>query len=133
MIETSRARVQPHTQWSLEQLAADSLGRMGAAAVPHLVTRLGDLNPETRRRVAEILARIGPDAAEAVPALTGLLRDPDPAVKRSAVRALGQIGPAASNAVPALLDLFLDPQAVPPEIAPPTGASTTDTPPANGP
>jgi hypothetical protein len=108
MIETSRDLVQPHTQWSMEQLAADALGRIGPEAVPHLVLRLREPNPVARRRVAEILARIGPDAAAAVPSLTELLRDPDPTVQRSAVRALGQIGPAASAAVPHLLDLFIE-------------------------
>ncbi len=108
MIETSRDLVQPHTQWSMEQLAADALGRMGSEAVPHLVLRLREPNPVARRRVAEILARIGPEAAAAVPSLTELLRDPDPTVQRSAVRALGQIGPAASAAVPHLLDLFIE-------------------------
>jgi len=108
MIETSRDRVQPHTQWTMEQLAADSLGRMGSEAVPHLVLRLREPNPVARRRVAEILARIGPDAVAAVPALTELLHDPDPTVQRTAVRALGQIGPAASAAVPSLLDLFIE-------------------------
>lgn len=106
-IKPSQQRVQPHTEWTLEQTAGDALGRIGPAAVPYLVQRLHDEPPEARCQIAEILARIGPDASAAVPALMELLRDPNPTVQRTAARALGQIGPAASDAVPTLLDMFI--------------------------
>ncbi len=106
---TNERRITPHTDWTVDETAADALGRIGAASVPALVECLTDERPELRRRAAQILARIGPDAAIAVPALTQLLHDADPEVQREAARALGQIGPAASPAIPDLLQLFDEP------------------------
>lgn len=109
----SERRIVPLTEWTVDETAADALGRIGAAAVPALIDCLQDERPALRRRAAQVLARIGPDALDAVPALTLLLRDKDPDVQREAARALGQIGPAASTAIPDLLHLFHGPTDTP--------------------
>lgn len=101
-----RPSLRPYTDWSVSETAADSLGRIGAAAVPELAKLLHDSDPAVRQMSARILARIGPEAAEAVPDLEQLLADEHPQVRRSAARALGQIGPAAASAVPALMRLL---------------------------
>jgi HEAT repeat protein len=98
--------IRAYTEWNLEETVSDSLGRIGAAAVPSLVALLRDPDPLRRRRAAVILARIGPPAAEAVPSLVQALSDSDLAVRKSAARALGQIGPAAASAVPALIQVL---------------------------
>ena len=82
---------------------SDSLARIGAPAVPHVMALLGADDPTVRMQGANILAQIGPDAEAAVPALVARLRDPNPKVQKAAAHALGQIGPAAADAVPALL------------------------------
>lgn len=99
-------KVRPYHEWGLRETVEDSLGRIGAPAVPPLTRLLR--HPDAARRVqaANILARIGPQAAEAVPALAEALEDPDPDVRKSAARALGQIGPAADEAVGPLLRLL---------------------------
>ncbi len=102
----TRRIILPYPEWTLAELAGDSLGRIGPAAVPQLSDLLRDDDPAVRQTAAKILARIGPDAVTAVPDLIELLRDPDPQVQRAAVRALGQIGPQAGAAVPDLLQLL---------------------------
>ena len=98
-----------YTDWTLQETALDALGRIGAAAVPDLARALRDPDPEMRRRVAEVLGRIGPDAAVSVPHLVTLLEDSDSQVRRAAARSLGQIGPNAPSAVRALMRLLEDP------------------------
>jgi hypothetical protein len=103
---TSSAHVSPlHTypNWSMQDTVADSLGRIGAPAVPDLIRSMNSPDPELRQRVASVLGRIGPDAALAVPELIRRLDDPDPRVSQAAARTLGQIGPYAAPAVPALI------------------------------
>jgi HEAT repeat protein len=88
----------------MREVTIDALGRIGAAAVPALVEVLADPNPVVRRRAAQALARIGPDARDAVPDLIVALQDRNEEVRKSAARALGQIGPDARAAIPALMD-----------------------------
>ncbi len=96
--------VQPTGEWDLPQTAIDSLGRIGAAAVPGLLRTLQHSDPRLRAQATRALARIGPDAQQAVPHLIAALEDVDPDVQKGAARALGQIGPAAQEAVVPLLD-----------------------------
>ena len=93
----------PVSEWGLKEMAADALARIGADAVPELVSALNDSNPQVRLQAARALARIGPDAAPAVQALTEHLTDVNPLVRQNAARALGQIGPRAKSAVPDLI------------------------------
>src|SRR5262249_37358649 len=83
--------------------AARALGKLGMAAVPHLVTATRDKSAEVRENAAMGLRDIGPEAKDAVPALVPLLRDPVQDVRGMACGALGAIGPAARPAVPALV------------------------------
>lgn len=99
----------PFERWDMPETAAEALGRIGAAAVPQLAQALRDPNPLVRKRAADILARIGPDARDAVPVLIQALDDPEEDVRKAAVRALGEIGPAAEEAVPHLIDALREP------------------------
>lgn len=108
-----RLGIEKYEDWSLSETAARALGRMGNAAVPELSRSLSDPNPVMRRRAADILAQIGPDAKDAVPALTRALDDPDEEVRKSATRALGEIGPAAKEAVPYLIEALREPGRIP--------------------
>jgi HEAT repeat protein len=106
---SSRPTIESYEDWTLSETAARALGRMGSAAVPELSRSLSDANPVMRRRAAEILAQIGPEAKDAVPALTRALDDRDPEVRKAAARALGEIGPDAKDAVPHLIEALREP------------------------
>jgi HEAT repeat protein len=62
-----------------------------AAAMPVLIKILASPDPGVRWKVANILARIGPDARDAVMPLIDRLDDPDPFVRKVAAEALGEI------------------------------------------
>ena len=98
--------IKPRDEWDTSEIVADSLGRIGAAAVPPVVKQLSDPDPKIRIQAARILAKIGPDASSSVTDLTKLLNDDNSEVRKAAARALGQIGPAAENSVEALLDMM---------------------------
>lgn len=104
--------IEPYEQWDMPETAAKALGRIGQAAVPQLSQALDDPNPLVRRRAAEILARIGPDAKDAVPALIRALGDRDEEVRKAATRALGEIGPGAADAVPVLIEVLREPSRI---------------------
>lgn len=106
--QVRRFAVRPFEEWTMREVAAAALGRIGRPAVPKLVEALESSNPALRQKAADTLARIGPAASDAVPALIKALRDTDPLVRKSAARALGQIGPDAEDAVPALIELLSD-------------------------
>ncbi|MEM7312595.1 MAG: HEAT repeat domain-containing protein [Planctomycetota bacterium] len=98
--------VRPVQDWGLQETAIDSLGRIGAPAVPGLIQALEHPDRNQRLRAAKVLARIGPDAAQAVPILIQLLNDQDDEIRKASARALGQIGPAAESAVGPLLEII---------------------------
>jgi HEAT repeat protein len=96
--------------WTEAEVAADALGRIGAAAAAEAIAMLDDPSPTVRRRGAEILAHIGADAEEAIePLIRTLEQDPDPQVRKAAAYALGQMGPQAAAAVPALTNMLRKP------------------------
>jgi HEAT repeat protein len=68
----------------VQEAAAIALGKMGKEAVGPLVAVIKDTNRETevRRKAAESLGSIGPDAHEALPTLVNGLRIPDPNDKK---------------------------------------------------
>ncbi len=101
----SLTELRPYQEWNVHETAADSLGRIGKAAVPSLVRVLGHTEPKRRAEAAWLLGHVGPGAKQAVPALARALSDPSPEVQKSAARALGQIGPAAAAAVEPLMRL----------------------------
>ena len=92
--------------WDLSETAVDSLGRIGAPAVPALINALEHHDPLLRVQAAKVLARIGPEAKQSVTALVRSLDDDNEIVRKAAARALGQIGPAAEDAVLPLLDII---------------------------
>ena len=102
-----RPPVRSRDDWDISEIVADSLGRIGSAAVPKVVELLGDADPKVRVQAAKTLAKIGPDARAAVEDLTELLKDENEEVRKAAARALGQIGPAAENSVEALLEMLV--------------------------
>jgi HEAT repeat protein len=81
-----------------KQVEAEALVAMGVAAVPALVTALGDDDRALREAAAELLGRIGPPAREAVPALRRALQDAHSWVRDATARALQQIDPTAATA-----------------------------------
>ncbi|MEQ8789096.1 MAG: HEAT repeat domain-containing protein [Pirellulaceae bacterium] len=104
--------IEPYQEWDMPETAAKALGRIGRAAVPQLAQALSDPNPLVRKRAADVLARIGPDAKDAVPVLIRTLGDRDEEVRKAATRALGEIGPGAAEAVPRLIEALREPQRI---------------------
>jgi HEAT repeat protein len=70
--------------------AAEALVRLGTAAVPALLGRTGDPDPELRKFVIDVLGEIGD--RRTVPALVGAIADGETNVRTSAAEALGKIG-----------------------------------------
>ena len=100
----------PFRDWTIREIAADSLWRIGRPAVPALIEALSDVDPYVRVLAARSLAYIGQDAEPAVPALIAALDDPNEAVRQTAARALGQIGSEAAEAIPALIERMRAPR-----------------------
>jgi hypothetical protein len=111
---TAEFPIKPFQEWDMPETAAHALGRIGEAAVPQLTQALSDPNPLVRKRAADVLARIGPDAKDAVPALIRALGDRDEQVRKAATRALGEIGPGAAEAVPRLIEALREPARIDP-------------------
>ncbi len=91
---------------ALRSRAGRALAQIGSAAVPPLIGLLKHEEVFVRRKVAEALARIGPDARAAQPALVAALKDPSSSVRALAAGALGEIGadvPATAHALAAML------------------------------
>lgn len=61
---------------------------------------------EARRKAADELANLGPEAAPAVSAIVKALKDSDLQVRVDALAALEHIGPEARGAVPALIEVL---------------------------
>jgi HEAT repeat protein len=80
-------------------LAADSLGKVGAAAVPPLIEQLRAEDPKRRKLAVEALGEAG--GAPAADALVALLSDEDREVRWAARRAVEEVGAAA---LPSLLE-----------------------------
>jgi len=73
--------------------SAETLGRVGKAAVPALVTATHSPNGQVRYWAAYALGQVGPSAMEAAPRLAQLLEDGQ--VCQMAASALGRMGPSA--------------------------------------
>jgi hypothetical protein len=71
--------------------AANALGRIGKAAVPHLLKVLEGKDAVARMWAVRALDRIGPDAQEAVPALEKARSDPSVSVRDAAKAALENV------------------------------------------
>jgi len=89
------------------EIAAWSLGAIGADSLPPLMEMLTNSSPRLRCRAAVALGLIGAAAEPAVPTLVKMLDDPE--TRRDAMDALGCIGRRADIAVPALTKALTDP------------------------
>jgi HEAT repeat protein len=67
------------------------LAKVGAAAVPALVEKLGTDNEKVRSAVLETLMEIGPPASDALPDLRKLLTHEDKSIRELAARVIGKI------------------------------------------
>jgi HEAT repeat protein len=87
--------------WAQETLVAakDAIGEH----LSDLAALLADPRPEVRQRVAEVVAKIGPQGASAVPEMVKALGSSDDETGKILIDAIGAIGPAAKDAVPALI------------------------------
>jgi hypothetical protein len=90
------------------EIAAWSLGAIGADSVPPLMEMLTNSNPQIRCRAAMALGMMGKPAEPAVPALAELLHDPDRNTRREAADALGCIGQQPDFVIPALIKVSFD-------------------------
>jgi HEAT repeat protein len=79
-----------------------------AADVETLVAGLKDAKGSVRRRHAEELGVIGPQARAAVPGLAGLLKDAEPTTRVAAATALVRVAPGQRAAEVTLLDALKD-------------------------
>ncbi len=70
--------------------AVEALVRLGAAAVPTLLGRTGDPDPEIRKVVVDVLGEIAD--RRTVPAIVSALADGEENVRTAAAEALGKIG-----------------------------------------
>lgn len=70
--------------------SVEALVRLGAAAVPTLLGRTADPDPEIRKVVADVLGEIGD--RRTVPAIVSALADGEENVRTAAAEALGKIG-----------------------------------------
>jgi len=78
------------------------------AEVQGLAAALADPDATARRRAAQDLAAMGPEAAPALGALSTALGDRSADVRLRAAEAIGRIGPAARAAVPGLTQALRD-------------------------
>ncbi|HUY32298.1 MAG TPA: HEAT repeat domain-containing protein [Pirellulales bacterium] len=92
---------------SVADVAANSLLRIGPAAVPALERALKQANPRIRKAAAIILGKCKPLAGSSMPTWVAALDDGILDVRTHAIRALGAIGKDAAPAVPRLAK-FLD-------------------------
>lgn len=89
--------------------ASEALGRIGKPAIPSLVPKLADTNPDVRRTALHALAVIGPDAKESETFLIDrLLNDGDRNVREEAARAVASVAPASEKALRPLLKALTD-------------------------
>jgi hypothetical protein len=90
------------TDLKIRRSATEALVKIGAPAVPALMSALQSPDATLRWMAASVIGDMGSDAAAAVPALILALQDPDPQVRLYTTIALGNIGPAAAAAIPEL-------------------------------
>jgi HEAT repeat protein len=83
--------------------AANSLAKIGVAAVPALIEALSHESSRTRQEAAIILGRIGRPASSAVDSLiAAMLNDKDDMVRYRSAESLGKVGEASEDLVSAI-------------------------------
>jgi HEAT repeat protein len=86
----------------------DDIARIGAAAVPELLTVLKDPEAKNRHLVVKALGLLASTSTAVIPALLEALKAPDRVVRRAAAAALGGIEPRAQEAIPGLREVLRD-------------------------
>jgi HEAT repeat protein len=71
---------------SVRRTAIFALPLMGVEAIPEIVRAVDEVDPYTRRTLAEALGKFGPAAGPAVPVLTAMLKGGDEDLRRTAAR-----------------------------------------------
>jgi len=80
----------PFSDYSVNKMAVDSLLRMGAGPVPHLISSLeSNPGPKIKVKIVLVLAKIRD--LRAIEPLVVVLKDNDPLVRNAAVEALGEL------------------------------------------
>jgi HEAT repeat protein len=91
---------------NVRPVAAETLGKIGPAAVPLLIEALGDEDQGVGGFAARALAASGPDAKAALPQLTKLLESENPSVRTEAASALWRIAKQKEPTVSVLIDVI---------------------------
>lgn len=94
--------LQNEKEWSVRDMAASALVRIGPASVPSLLDCLKHPDGFFRKLAVSCLMDIGPGAQAAVGALADALDDREPEVRERAAKALRRIGAPAKAAIPSL-------------------------------
>jgi len=90
---------------------AETLAKIGAAAVSVLARTVGSKDERSRAAAVHAFSVPGPARTKAVPVLTALLGSGDPAIRAAAAAALAHIGPDAKDAAPSLIARLEDKEA----------------------
>jgi HEAT repeat protein len=90
-----------HSGSSVSEYAREALVRIGYATKPELIRAAASPDSLVRRRVAEVLGRLGDPSS--LPQLRELSRDRDPDVRRVALEAIARIGTVPKKELPGKL------------------------------
>jgi HEAT repeat protein len=90
------------------RVAGADLSSLETRAVPGHVEALKSPDPSARKKAADMLAQIGPEARAATPALLQVAKDPEREVRAVAVMALGETSQGTQDAIPELIESVQD-------------------------
>jgi HEAT repeat protein len=90
------------------RVAGADLSSLEAGAVPGHVEALHSPDPSARKKAADKLAQIGPEARAATPTLLKVAKDPEREVRAVAVMALGETSQGTQDAIPELTESVKD-------------------------
>ena len=75
----------------IRSIAAYGIVRAGKHALPQLLSRLDDDDPDLQLRIIDVIGDMGPVAVDAVQEITAIMASSDPPVRRVAFEALGML------------------------------------------
>lgn len=90
------------------RVAGADLSSLETGAVPGHVEALKSPDPSARKKAADMLAQIGPEARAATPTLLQVAKDPEREVRAVAVMALGETSQGTQDAIPELTVSIID-------------------------
>lgn len=91
-------------------IAAPTTPLYDGRRVEHWLDVLASSNAEERRKAADVLAGVGPEAVAELATFVGRCESENVLVRHWAVVCIGQIGPAGKDALPSLFDRLNDEQ-----------------------